>query len=96
MKEVTEDQKCHPEVFGLAINYMDRFLSQIPIEKSQFQLLACVCIFIASKFKEKQPLCAEKLVIYTDFSVSVKLITVSTIGSNFCNDVFLSLYIIEL
>merc|ERR1719510_1364481 len=49
--------------------------SRIPIEKTQFQLVACVCIFIASKFKENQPLCAEKLVIYTDFSVSVKLIT---------------------
>jgi len=75
MKEVTEDQKCHAEVFGLAVNYMDRILSRIPIEKSQFQLIACVCIFIASKFKENQPLCAEKLVIYTDFSISVKLIT---------------------
>ena len=77
MKEVTEDQKCHTEVFGLAVNYMDRLLSRIPIEKSQFQLVACVCIFIASKFKENQPICAEKLVIYTDFSVSVQLITVS-------------------
>ena len=79
MKEVTEDQKCQPEVFGLAVNYLDRFLSRIPIQKSQFQLLACVCIFIASKFKENQPLCAEKLVIYTDFSVSVQLVTVSNL-----------------
>ena len=76
MKEVTDDQKCHPEVFGLAVNYLDRILSRLPIEKSQFQLVACVCIFLASKFKENQPLCAEKLVIYTDFSVSVQLITV--------------------
>merc|ERR1711953_668569 len=72
MLEVTEEAKCSPEVFSLAVNYMDRVLSKIPIEKSQFQLLASVCIFLASKFKESSPLCAEKLVICSDFSFSTK------------------------
>ena len=77
MLEVTEEQQCQPEVFSLAVNYMDRFLSRVQIAKSQFQLLACVCIFLASKFKESFPLCADKLVIYTDFSVTSEEITVS-------------------
>merc|ERR1719195_2284175 len=65
MLEVTEEQKCSPEVFSLAVNYMDRVLSQMGIKKHQFQ-------FLASKFKESSPLCAEKLVIYSDFSFSTE------------------------
>ena len=77
MLEVCEEQRCQPEVFHLAINYMDRFLSEVRITKSQFQLLSCVCLFLASKFKETCPLPAENLVIYTDSSVTVQEITVS-------------------
>ena len=77
MLEVTEEAKCSPEVFSLAVNYMDRVLSKIPIEKSQFQLLASVCIFLASKFKESSPLCAEKLVICSDFSFTTQEMMVS-------------------
>ena len=78
MLEVTEEAKCSPEVFSLAVNYMDRVLSKIPIEKSQFQLLASVCIFLASKFKESSPLCAEKLVICSDFSFTTQEVMVSS------------------
>ncbi|TRY73144.1 hypothetical protein TCAL_00961 [Tigriopus californicus] len=75
MLEVCEEQQCHPEVFSLAINYMDRFLSQLSLQKHQFQLLASVCLFLASKFKETNPLPAENLVIYTDNSISTHEIT---------------------
>jgi len=77
MLEVCEEQQCQSEVFHLAINYMDRFLSKIPIKKTQFQLLGCVCMFLASKFKETCPLPAENLVIYTDSSVTINEILVS-------------------
>ncbi len=79
MLEVIEEQRCPPEVFGLALNYVDRFLSRVNIAKSQFQLLAAVSIFLASKFKETVPLCADKLVVYTDFSVSIQEIMVRSI-----------------
>ena len=77
MLEVCEEQQCQPEVFHLAINYMDRFLSEVRIAKSQFQLLSCVCLFLASKFKETCPLPAEDLVKYTACSVTIREITVS-------------------
>lgn len=77
MLEVTEEQKCSPEIFSLAMNYMDRVLSRVDIRKDQFQLLASVCIFLASKFKESNPLCADKLVIYSDFSIATEEIMVS-------------------
>ena len=83
MLDVTEEQSCHPEVFALAVNYLDRVLSIVEIKKNQFQLLASVCIFIASKFKESNPLCAEKLVVYSDFSITAQEITVKKLRHYF-------------
>jgi len=70
MLEVCEDQQCQPEVFFLAVNYLDRFLSTVNINKSQFQLCASVCILLASKFSQVVPITTEKLVIYTENSVT--------------------------
>ena len=76
MLEVTEELRCQPEVFSLSVRYLDRVLSRLQVAKGHFQLLACVCIFLASKFKESSPIGADKLVVYTDFSITVKEIMV--------------------
>eukprot|EP00092_Neocalanus_flemingeri_P053700 GFUD01063187.1.p1 GENE.GFUD01063187.1~~GFUD01063187.1.p1 ORF type:complete len:229 (+),score=71.73 GFUD01063187.1:3-689(+) len=72
MLEVCEDQQCQPEVFFLSVNYLDRFLSKVNINKNQFQLCASVCILLASKFSQVVSITTEKLVIYTDNSVTVE------------------------
>ena len=72
MLEVCEDQQCHPEVFFLSVNYLDRFLSTVNINKNQFQLCASVCVLLASKFSQVVPITTDKLVIYTDNSVTVE------------------------
>jgi len=72
MLEVCQEMQCPPEVFCLAMNLMDRFLAKCRIEKSQLQLLGAVCLFLSSKFKETAPISSEKLVMYTDFSVSLE------------------------
>jgi len=72
MMEVCEDQQCQPQIFFLAVFYMDRVLSTLTIKKNQFQLLAAVCILLASKFSQVVSITSEQLVIYTDNSVSKK------------------------
>ena len=64
-------------MFPLAVIYLDRFLSVVNIKKTQLQLLGSVCLFLASKLKETIPLTAEKLVIYTDNSISLEELMVS-------------------
>ena len=62
MLEVCSYQKCHPDVFLLATNIMDRFLATIKLQKKQFQLLGAASIFLASKMIEAEPIAALTLI----------------------------------
>lgn len=66
MLEICEYQHAQPEVFCLAMNYLDRFLSVCPIGRSQLQLLGAVCLMVSWKVREHEPLAAIRLVEYSD------------------------------
>ncbi|KAM3922455.1 G1/S-specific cyclin-D1-like [Leptodactylus fuscus] len=68
MLEVCEDQRCGEEVFPLAVNCLDRFLSVVPVEKRRLQLVGATCLLLASKLKESKPIAIENLCMYSDFS----------------------------
>ncbi|XP_064488898.1 G1/S-specific cyclin-D3-like isoform X2 [Ornithodoros turicata] len=70
MLEVCEEEQCRPEVYPLAMNCLDRFLSVISIRKSQLQLTGAVCMLLASKFRQTKPLSLERLCMYTAHSVT--------------------------
>lgn len=75
--QVCEDQMCHEEVFPLAMNYIDRYLSAEAMDKSVLQALGAACLFLSSKLKESKPLQAYKLCAYTDYSVGLQDLMVS-------------------
>ncbi|KAK3517896.1 hypothetical protein QTP70_026206 [Hemibagrus guttatus] len=70
MLEVCEEEECDEEVFPLAVNYLDRFLSAVKTKKSCLQLLGAVCLFLASKLKSSRPISAKKLCLCTDNSIT--------------------------
>jgi len=59
------------------MNIMDRFLSLVPIQKSQLQLLGSVCLFLASKLRQTRQLLAYRLILYTDQSITMDQLAVS-------------------
>ena len=88
MLEVCEDRSCNPEVFSLAMNYLDRFLSVCRIGRSQLQLLGAVCLMVAWKVREHEPLPSIRLIEYSDFNLSLMDIMVSFVS----RDYFVSIY----
>lgn len=75
--QVCEEQRREDHVFPLSMNFLDRFLSVVPISRTQLQLLGAACMLIASKVKETLPMSAHKLVIYTDHSITLAELLVS-------------------
>ncbi|KAJ1373103.1 hypothetical protein KIN20_035435 [Parelaphostrongylus tenuis] len=52
--DVAKEEKCDADVFPLAVSLIDRFLSLQNIFRQDIQVLAGVCLFIASKVKAPQ------------------------------------------
>jgi len=69
--QVTDEQNCEEEVFPLSVIYLDQVVSVLTVRKSCLQLAACVCMFIASKFRETNHLSSNVLVMYTDSAFTV-------------------------
>ncbi|KAH9424845.1 Protein kinase binding [Dermatophagoides pteronyssinus] len=75
MLEVCEAEQCQNEIFPLAMNILDRFLALVKLRKGQLQLLGSVCLFIASKLRQSKTISPQKLIYYTDWSITLNELT---------------------
>ena len=64
--EVGEEYRLHPETLHLAINYTDRFLSQMSVLRAKLQLVGTACMYIAAKYEEITPPDISEFVYITD------------------------------
>ncbi|CAH1967148.1 unnamed protein product [Acanthoscelides obtectus] len=56
LASVSDEYKFADESFHLSVNYIDRFLSQISVVRSKFQLVGAAAMMIATKMEEYYPL----------------------------------------
>ena len=80
--EVCEELQMEAEVYFVAVNMMDRMLVKLYFKREHFQLLAAASLMIASKLKETLPIMPDKVIIYTDNSISFDDLVVSKIRIN--------------
>ena len=76
-QQVCEELECEDAVFPLAVNTLDRFIQSNPdIRRAQLQLLAVVCLSLASKIRDCNTLSLNDLSHMTEYSASVNEIQV--------------------
>lgn len=64
--EVSEEYKLNMETLYLAVDYTDRFLSQMSVLRSKLQLVGTACMYVASKYEEITPPDISEFVYITD------------------------------
>jgi cyclin A len=70
--EVAEEYKLNTETLHLAVNYTDRFLSQMAVLRSKLQLVGTSCMYIAAKYEEITPPDVSEFVYITDETYTKK------------------------
>lgn len=64
--EVAEEYRLEAETLHLSVNYIDRFLSCVPVARSKLQLVGVTCMLIASKYEEIHPPAVDEFVYISD------------------------------
>jgi len=70
--EVSEEYKLNMETLYLAVNYTDRFLSQMSVLRGKLQLVGTAAMYIASKYEEITPPDISEFVYITDDTYTKK------------------------
>jgi len=70
--EVGEEYKLNQETIYLAVNYIDRFLSYMSVQRAKLQLVGTACMFIAAKYEEIYPPEVGEFVYITDDTYTKK------------------------
>jgi hypothetical protein len=70
--EVAEEYRLESETLFLAVNYIDRFLSQVPVNRSKLQLVGVTCMLVAAKYEEIHPPAVDEFVYISDNTYKVR------------------------
>lgn len=70
--EVSEEYKLNTETLYLAVNYTDRFLSQMSVLRAKLQLVGTASMYIAAKYEEISPPDVTEFVYITDDTYTKK------------------------
>jgi len=70
--EVADEYKLHTESLHLAVNYIDRFLSQMAVLRGKLQLVGAAAMFLAAKYEEIYPPDVGEFVYITDDTYTKK------------------------
>ena len=80
LQAVCEEEAAAPELFCLAVQCLDEALARIPLKGAQLQLLAASCLLVSWKVRECRPISALKIVKYTNYSVQLETLLVSSVS----------------
>lgn len=70
--EVAQEYKLEEQTLYLTINYIDRFLSFMSVQRSKLQLVGAACMLVAAKFEEIYPPEVKEFVYITDDTYTAK------------------------
>lgn len=70
--EVCEEYKLDAETLYLAVNYTDRFLSQMSVLRGKLQLVGTASMYVAAKYEEIMPPDIAEFVYITDDTYTKK------------------------
>ena len=70
--EVSEEYRLQPESLYLAVNYTDRFLSQMSVLRGKLQLVGTASMYVAAKYEEITPPDVSEFVFITDDTYTKK------------------------
>jgi cyclin A len=64
--EVAEEYKLNSHTLYIAVGYIDRFLSEMSVQRGKLQLVGVTAMLLASKYEEIYPPAVDEFVYITD------------------------------
>eukprot|EP00051_Salpingoeca_urceolata_P035731 m.31072 g.31072 ORF g.31072 m.31072 type:complete len:424 (-) comp9630_c0_seq1:352-1623(-) len=68
--EVAEEYRLTGQTLYTAVGYIDRFLSEMSVQRSKLQLVGVTCMLLAAKYEEIYPPAVDEFVYITDNTYS--------------------------
>ena len=69
--EVGEEYRMHGQTLHMSVNFIDRFLSEVSVQRGKLQLVGIACMMIASKYEEIYPPSSQEFTYITDNTYTI-------------------------